>query len=114
MEKLICLNCGETFHTPVEIREHLGPEWESAVCIPVSPCCLAPFAQAVACDSCGVAMAPDESSHGLCRSCARKAVERLKRILKGGFTPAEREVLNEAFDGVPLTLGERGVGHERV
>lgn len=98
MEQYICLNCEKIFRDPARVREPgtFGHFWRS-------PCCLDGFAPVMTCDRCGKLMAAGSDLHGLCRACAEAAVARLRYYLNNEFTDAEREILNDAFDGVPLT-----------
>ena len=100
MEQYICLGCGSSFAQPTEYRE--PPLEPGDLCAgekhPVSPCCGEAFAPARACESCGVPLAEE----GLCQSCRRAAVERFQALLEQ-FSPAEREALDRAYDGVALT-----------
>jgi len=93
----ICLNCEETFQRPTLIREAHGELHQ------VSPCCLDAYMRAMQCAGCDTYLAPGQDAHGLCRKCAEAAVERLTQYLEEAFSEAEREVLNDAFDGVALT-----------
>ena len=70
----------------------------------VSVCCGDGFDEAVQCAGCGGWEAGSALHHGMCRRCARKTVERLRTVLREEFSTEEREVLNDAFDGVPLTV----------
>ncbi len=98
----VCLGCGQAFEQPVQVAEASGERR----CY--SPCCREGFTPAVPCRSCGAALPQGGDVHGLCPDCAEAAVERLRDFLRLGFTPAEREVLNDAFDGVALSEeGER-------
>lgn len=102
MERYICMGCGETFHRPIRVEEDSG---ERKL---VSPCCGEGFRDAVSCRSCGTLLAEGTDEHGLCPACAHGAVERFRDLLRREFTGPEREALNDAFDGVPLTEPERG------
>lgn len=99
----VCLGCGEAFEQPVRVTEASG---ERRLC---SPCCLESFAPGVRCEGCGAFLPQGQERHGLCPDCAGDAVERLRDLLRRGFTQAERDVLNDAFDGVDLSGQERGV-----
>jgi len=44
-----------------------------------------------------------KDTRGMCRKCAEKTVARMRYLLFNEFTEAQREVLNDAFDGVALT-----------
>lgn len=96
------MGCGETFHQPVQIEEDTGERRS------VSPCCGEGFRCAISCRSCGRPIQEGEDIHGLCPDCARQAVERFQALLRRDFTGAEREALNDAFDGVPLCGPGRG------
>ena len=103
----VCLGCGQAFEQPVQVAEASG---ESRL---YSPCCQEGFTSAVRCPGCGAAVPQREALHGLCQDCAGDAVARLREFLRRGFTQAEREVLNDAFDGVDLAGavgGEGGMG----
>lgn len=100
----ICLGCGQAFEQPVRVAEASG---ESRL---YSPCCREGFSSAVRCSGCGAAVAQGEEVHGLCQDCAGGAVARLREFLGRGFTQAEREVLNDAFDGVDLSESLGGEG----
>ncbi len=105
----VCLGCGEAFEQPVRVAEASG---ESRL---YSPCCRESFTPAVHCRNCGAALPQGEEVHGLCPDCAEEAVARLREFLCRGFTQAEREVLNDAFDGVALSeAGERSERSERT
>ena len=98
MEQYICLNCEKLFSNPVQVAEKDTGEhcWRS-------PCCLDGFAPVIACDHCGELMTAGSDLHGLCRACAKAVVARLRYYLNNEFTDSERKILNDAFDGVPLT-----------
>ena len=102
VEHYICLNCEELFDTPCEISDPGTGEryWRS-------PCCLDGFMPVVSCERCGKLIAVGADTHGLCGHCAEATVARLRYFLNNEFTEEEREVLNEAFDGVPLTEPEK-------
>ena len=98
MEHYLCLNCEQVFDTPAQFTDPSTKEnsWRS-------PCCLDAFAPVTTCVHCGKLMAAGADLHGLCRTCAETVVSRLRYLLNNEFTDAEREILNDAFDGVPLT-----------
>ena len=73
--------------------------------MPVSVCCGDGFDEAAQCVRCDGWEVKGALHHGLCRRCAQKAVERLRAVLREEFSREEREVLNDAFDGVPLAEG---------
>ena len=98
MERFICLGCEGLFNTPEQVNEPGTGETHRR-----SPCCKDGFAPVMECVHCGKLVAVGADLHGLCRSCAEKVVNRLRYLLNNEFTDAEREVLNDAFDGVPLT-----------
>lgn len=100
MERYICMNCGSSFRSPKTITEAHGEKHS------VSPCCCDSYAAAAECCDCGREMPRGESRHGLCQKCAWTTVEHLRWYLRSNFTDAQRAVLNEAFDGVPLTQPE--------
>ena len=98
MEQYICLDCEELFDKPVRLEElDTGKQYWA------SPCCWGAFVPTIGCDRCGKLIAVGSDLHGLCRACAEAVVARLRYYLNNEFTDAEREVLNDAFDGVPLT-----------
>lgn len=99
----ICLNCGEEFSHPTILEDRHGGPFGLGEKYRVSPCCHDGFTAAVTCPLCGELTAAGYDSHGLCRKCAEKTVERLQYFLYNEFTEAQREVLNDAFDGVALT-----------
>ena len=98
MEQYICLNCEKLFSTPELVEEFDTGEhhWKS-------PCCQDGFVPTASCGRCGKLIAVGSDLHGLCRACAEAVVARLRYYLNNEFTDAEREILNDAFDGVPLT-----------
>lgn len=98
----ICLNCGEEFAHP-RIYENRHSAFGVAERYRASPCCGDSFASAIRCDSCGALIAAGADAHGMCRKCAEKTVARMRHLLFNEFTEAQREVLNDAFDGVALT-----------
>jgi len=98
----ICMNCGKQFETPaVEVDTHSLPFFCEKH--RVSPCCRDTFVETMACASCDAEIGKGTDYHGLCRKCAEQTVERLRYFLYNEFTEAERQVLNDAFDGVALT-----------
>lgn len=101
MEFYICLNCGAVFHKPRPVTECHGEKHD------VSPCCGEDFAQGSECSYCGKEMPAAEGRHGLCRKCAWSTVEHFRWYLCNNFSEAQRAVLNDAFDGVPLTQPEQ-------
>ena len=102
-----CLNCGESFERPKTIEEKHGEPWRIGEKHRVSPCCLDSYTKAVSCTECEELIAAGTDAHGLCRKCAEKTVSRLQYLLLNEFTDAQREVLNDAFDGVHLTEPEK-------
>lgn len=97
LKKYICLNCMETFSEPTRIRDSEGDyRW-------LSPCCRDSYTVAMECASCGGTIPVGSDLHGRCRKCAEAVVSKLQYLLYNEFTEAEREVLNDAFDGVSLT-----------
>lgn len=103
----ICLNCGEEFREPKVLEDRHGDPFGLPEKLRVSPCCCDSFTEAVRCDRCGALIAAGADAHGLCRKCAEQTVEKLRNLLRNEFTEAEREVLNDAFDGVALTEPEK-------
>lgn len=101
MEIYICMNCGSAFHEPKAVTELHGEKHS------VSPCCGDSFAAGAQCGYCGREMLEAESRHGLCQKCAWTAIEHFRWHLLNNFSDAQRAVLNEAFDGIPLTEPER-------
>lgn len=99
----ICLDCGNEFTHPKTIEEKHGDPFQLREKHRVSPCCHSTFAEAMRCGGCNALIAAGADCHGLCRKCAERAVDRLRYLLLNEFTEAEREVLDEAFDGVFLT-----------
>lgn len=99
----LCCNCGEPFDDPFLFRDATG---ETHM---VSSCCWSSFDRAEICERCGrpFPWPPETPRKKLCAACTRRAVERLRYLLNNEFTEAEREALNEAFDGVPLTEPEK-------
>lgn len=98
----ICMNCGMQFDHPTTVVDNHGLPFFSEK-HRVSPCCRDTFVEAMPCQSCGHDVGKGADYHGLCRKCAEEAVSRLIYLLYNEFTEAQREVLNDAFDGVPLT-----------
>ena len=101
-EVCVCLGCGGVFQHPKLVTEVTGERCS------VSPCCGEAWASARRCSGCGRWMAEHSGLHGLCPDCARNAAERFRKLLIDEFSQEEREVLNDAFDGVPLTRPEQG------
>ena len=99
----ICLDCGNEFTHPKTIEEKHGDPFQLREKHRVSPCCHSTFAEAMRCGGCNALIAAGADCHGLCRKCAERAVDRLRYLLLNEFTEAEREALDEAFDGVFLT-----------
>lgn len=99
----ICLECGHEFIGPVTVTDRHGSPYVLKEKHRVSPCCHGAFAEATECVECGGLIAVGADSHGLCRKCAEKTVARLRYLLFNEFTEAQRETLNDAFDGVNLT-----------
>lgn len=98
----ICLNCGGQFEHPVTIvDDHALPFFSEKH--RVSPCCRDMFVETMPCDSCGAVIGKGTDYHGLCLKCARETVARLEYLLYNEFTEAQRQVLDDAFDGVSLT-----------
>ena len=92
----VCCGCGEAFRQPVRVPEASGEvHW-------VSPCCGEDYREAVPCALCGRPVSRARRRHGLCPRCAGESVARFARRLEE-FSPEEREVINDAYDGVPLT-----------
>ena len=102
MVQYICLDCGKAFRGPELIEEFETGEhhWKS-------PCCHGGFVPAVICGNCDKLIAGGSDFHGLCGDCATKTISRLRYFLMNEFTESEREVLNDAFDGVALTEPEK-------
>ena len=100
-----CLNCGEPFQHPKTLEDKHGEPWRIGEKRRVSPCCKDSFVKAVVCagSECQELIPAGKDLHGLCRKCADKSVSRLRYFLLNEFTEAEREVLNDAYDGVALT-----------
>lgn len=98
-----CLNCGDPFQKPKVLEDKHGEPWRIGEKRRVSPCCRDSFVKAVGCTGCGELVPAGKDLHGLCRKCGEKTVSRLRYMLLNEFTEAEREILNDAFDGVPLT-----------
>lgn len=108
-EVRVCLACGRPFRELRTVTEPFG-EQEA-----VSPCCGEAWAPAERCDRCGGWMARNSGTHGLCAACAGAAERRFRQLLREEFSGAEREVLNDRFDGVPLTEdGMERCHHERI
>jgi len=99
----ICLNCGDEFLRPKIIEIRHGAEFDLREKRLVSPCCHDSYAAAMNCGSCGTLIAIGKDTRGMCRKCAEKTVARMRYLLFNEFTEAQREVLNDAFDGVALT-----------
>lgn len=100
----ICLDCGEEFSRPKIIEDkHDDDPFTPREKHRVSPCCYTGFAAAMNCDDCGALIAIGKDAHGMCRKCAERTVARMRYLLFNEFTEAQREVLNDAFDGVPMT-----------
>lgn len=98
----ICMNCGGQFEHPTTVVDNHGLPFFSEK-HRVSPCCRDTFVETMPCNSCGRDVGEGTDYHGLCRKCAEAAVERLRYVLYNEFTEAERQVLDDAFDGVSLT-----------
>lgn len=98
----ICMNCGKQFETPVTVSDNHGLPF---FCEKhrVSPCCHDTFMGTMTCAACDAEQAKGTDYHGLCRKCAEATVEQLCYFLYNEFTEAQRQVLNDAFDGVALT-----------
>ena len=104
----ICLDCGEEFTHPKIIEDkHDHDPFTPREKHRVSPCCYTNFAAAMNCGSCGTLIAIGKDTHGMCRKCAERTVARLRFLLFNEFTAAQREVLNDAFDGVALTEADK-------
>lgn len=69
----------------------------------LSPCCGAPVDWVEPCKQCDNPVLPSLMLHGICRSCAGRALQRMRYLLANEFTEAELRVLDEAFDGVALS-----------
>lgn len=100
MEAYICCGCGRGFDRPADYAE---PETGERLLL--SPCCGQAFRESARCSGCGRLLPAGEGS--LCPVCRREAVDRFKLLL-GGFTQEEREAINDAYDGVPLTEEREG------
>ncbi len=98
-----CLNCGEPFQKPKTIEEKHGEPFRIGEKRRVSPCCKDSFVKALVCTGCQELIPAGKDQHGMCRKCAEKTVGRLQEHLIHDYTEAERQVLNDAFDGVALT-----------
>ena len=103
----ICLECGEEFSNPKTTEDNHGVPFLLKVKHRVSPCCHGAFAEAIRCDRCGNLIAAGADAHGYCRKCAERTVDKLRYVLFNEFTEAEREILNDAFDGVALTEADK-------
>jgi len=102
----ICMNCGGQFeHPTVFVENHNLPFYSEKISL--SPCCRDTFMPTMRCAVCGDVLAAGTDHHGMCKKCAVAAVDRLCYFLNNEFTEAEREVLNEAFDGVALTESDK-------
>ena len=102
----VCSQCGQEFSTPWIVREYHGELERQAEWLSVSPCCAEGVVPAVRCCSCGEWTAEQGVEHGVCPRCAGRVVERLRQLLKSEFSQQEREVINDAFEAVPLTQVE--------
>ena len=101
MEFYICFNCGSSFRQPKMVTESHGEKHA------VSPCCGDSYSPGARCSYCGREMLQAESRHGLCRKCAWSTIEHFRWYLLNNFSSPQRAVLNDAFDGVPLTEPEQ-------
>ena len=99
MERYICLGCGQGFPWPAQYRDPQTGEAHLT-----SPCCRTAFREADRCQNCGRLIPREEGR--LCPRCRKDAVDRFRQLLDR-VTPAEREAINNAYDGVPLTKPER-------
>ena len=93
----ICLNCGEPFEEPYTYFEDYGEAQT------VSPCCKGAFDYATTCDNCKRPIPASAVFHGQCEECTKDVIRSLVKHLKEHYTYKEREILNDAFEGVPLT-----------
>lgn len=96
MQALICAGCGRSFEGLRPVEE---PHGERRL---TSPCCGEGFSTAQRCGHCGNLAEADSLRHGLCRACCRWTVEEFKWYLSRRFSPEQREILNEEYDGVSL------------
>lgn len=102
----LCSNCGGCFDAPfIHTTNHGLPHYQERSSL--SPCCREVFTASQPCARCGAPVSTDGRFHGLCQRCAQDTLTHLRRLLHTEFIDSEREVLNDAFDGVPLTQPEQ-------
>ena len=91
-----CEKCGELFENPLTIKEEVGefggvPAYQN---FSVSPCCEESYVEVKKCKVCG-----EYSEDDYCEKCKNNVQKRFQTFINSEFSPEERELLNELYDG---------------